>query len=64
MFIIRYHSFYALHTHGAYQWLLDDADRALLPWLKRFQRFDLYSKSDRPIDVAELKPYYMGLIRK
>ena len=64
MFIIRYHSFYALHAHGAYQWLLDDADRALLPWLKRFQRFDLYSKSDRPIDVAELKPYYMSLIRK
>jgi inositol oxygenase len=64
MFIIRYHSFYALHTHGAYEWLLDARDRALLPWLRTFQRFDLYSKSDQPVNVAELKPYYMRLISK
>ncbi len=36
-FIVRYHSFYALHKHGAYEHLLNDDDRALLPWLKRFQ---------------------------
>jgi succinate dehydrogenase flavin-adding protein (antitoxin of CptAB toxin-antitoxin module) len=33
LFIIRYHSFYALHQHGAYQQLLDEQDRQLLPWL-------------------------------
>lgn len=64
LFIIRYHSFYALHQHGAYSHLLDDYDRELLPWLKRFQRFDLYSKSDTPMDVGALKEYYSGLIAK
>ncbi len=64
LFIIRYHSFYALHQHDAYDYLLDDYDRELLPWLKRFQPFDLYSKSDTPMDVEKLKPYYMGLLAK
>lgn len=64
LFIIRYHSFYALHQHNAYDHLLDDYDRELLPWLKQFQRFDLYSKSDEPMDVGKLKSYYMGLIDK
>lgn len=63
-FIIRYHSFYALHTHGAYSHLLDDFDRAMLPWLQRFQKFDLYSKADDPMDVPALKAYYMALIHK
>ena len=27
-------------------------------------KFDLYSKSKTRVDVAELKPYYMGLINK
>lgn len=64
LFIIRYHSFYALHQHGAYEHLLDDHDRELLPWLQRFQRFDLYSKGDTKLDVAALKHYYMNLIAK
>jgi hypothetical protein len=34
LFIIHsYHSFYELHQHGAYQQLLDEQDRQLLPWL-------------------------------
>ncbi|GAQ77566.1 myo-inositol oxygenase [Klebsormidium nitens] len=63
-FIIRYHSFYALHRENAYQHLLNDHDREMLTWLKRFNKFDLYSKSKTRVDVAELKPYYMGLINK
>ncbi|KAK9829152.1 hypothetical protein WJX72_004209 [[Myrmecia] bisecta] len=63
-FIIRYHSFYPLHTHNAYDYLLDDEDRRMIPWLKRFQRFDLYSKSEEAMNVKELKQYYMALIHK
>jgi inositol oxygenase len=64
LFIIRYHSFYALHQHSAYAQLLDEQDKQMLPWLVAFQKCDLYSKTDNLLDVQELKPYYMGLIHK
>lgn len=64
LFIIRYHSFYALHRERAYMHLLDDSDRECLPWLDAFNRFDLYTKSSEAPDVEALKPYYVGLIDK
>eukprot|EP00877_Chromochloris_zofingiensis_P005207 jgi/Chrzof1/14688/Cz09g12040.t1 len=64
LFCIRYHSFYALHQHDAYGHLLNDEDRSMVPWLKAFQKCDLYSKTDEELCVEKLKPYYMGLIKK
>lgn len=61
-FIIRYHSFYALHQKGAYHYLLNDRDRELLPWLKQFQKYDLYSKSEEKLDIEKLLPYYKELV--
>ena len=47
--MIRFHSFYAWHREGAYDYLLDDTDRAMLPWVQKFNPYDLYSKNpDRP----------------
>lgn len=64
-FIIRYHSFYAWHQHGEYDYLCNDTDRKYLFWSKEFQKCDLYSKSDENIpDIVKLKPYYDGLIKK
>eukprot|EP00793_Prasinoderma_coloniale_P001503 PRCOL_00003307-RA len=64
LFICRYHSFYALHQHGAYEWMLTAEERhTMLPWLRTFQRFDLYSKDDdNRLDVRALRPYYESLI--
>lgn len=64
LFVIRYHSFYPLHKEGDYEYLLDDEDKKLLPWLKTFNQYDLYSKSSKSLNVAELKPYYEQLIQK
>lgn len=64
LFIIRYHSFYALHQHNAYEYLLDNEDRQMMPWLKAFQKCDLYSKTAERCDVVKLKPYYCKLISK
>lgn len=64
LYIVRYHSFYSWHTHGAYDHLCNDADRAAHQWVKTFQAFDLYSKTDERIDVAAVKPYYLALIDK
>jgi inositol oxygenase len=61
-YMIRYHSFYPWHREGAYQYLMDSQDREMLPWVCKFNPYDLYSKSAAPPDVAALKPYYEELI--
>ncbi len=64
LYMIRFHSFYAWHREDEYEYLLDDHDREMLPWVKRFNPFDLYSKSPVPPKWEELKPYYTALIEK
>ena len=60
--IIRWHSFYAAHREGAYDFLLSARDRDLLEWVRRFNAYDLYSKSDRPPDWPALRPWYEDLV--
>ncbi|KAJ8470999.1 hypothetical protein OPV22_025342 [Ensete ventricosum] len=64
LFIIRYHSFYPLHKHGAYKYLMNEEDKENLKWLHVFNKYDLYSKSKVRIDVEKVKPYYLSLIEK
>ncbi|XP_059457563.1 inositol oxygenase 1-like [Corylus avellana] len=64
LFIIRYHSFYALHKSGAYKHLMNEEDVENLKWLEIFNKYDLYSKSKVLIDVEKVKPYYISLIEK
>lgn len=62
LYMIRYHSFYPWHTEGAYGHLTDDTDRKMLPWVRAFNPYDLYSKAAARPDVAALRPYYQDLI--
>ena len=64
LYMIRYHSFYAWHREGEYDWLCDDHDREMLPWVQKFNPYDLYSKSPVPPEWAELRPYYSDLIER
>lgn len=64
LFIIRYHSFYALHKSGAYKHLMNEEDIENLKWLHIFNKYDLYSKSKVRVDVETVKPYYLSLIEK
>jgi len=64
LYMIRFHSFYAWHREGEYDYLCDDHDREMLPWVRAFNPFDLYSKSPTPPDWATLRPYYESLINK
>ena len=65
LFIIRYHSFYPLHHRDDYQYLLSDADREKMKWLKLFQKFDLYSKDESALpDMEQLTEYYQKLVDK
>jgi len=60
--MIRYHSFYPWHTEGAYMRFMAPGDEVLLNAVRAFNPYDLYSKSDAPLDVESLKPYYLELI--
>ncbi|MEZ6039018.1 MAG: inositol oxygenase family protein [Planctomycetaceae bacterium] len=64
LYMIRYHSFYAWHREGQYDWLCDDHDREMLPWVRKFNPYDLYSKCPIAPDWHQLKPYYEELIQK
>src|ERR1700739_3618630 len=58
LYMLRFHSFYPWHRHGAYDYLANDQDRAMLGWGQKFNQFDLYSKGNAKPDVKQLKPYY------
>jgi inositol oxygenase len=58
LYMCRFHSFYPWHRHGAYDYLCNDKDRAMLPWVLKFNDYDLYSKGHTRPDVKQLKPYY------
>ena len=36
LYMIRYHSFYAQHREGACDYLMDDHDREMFEWVKKF----------------------------
>jgi inositol oxygenase len=60
--IIRYHSFYAWHREGAYAELTAPADAEKLAAVRRFNPYDLYSKSEERPDWPALRPYYEALV--
>jgi inositol oxygenase len=64
LYMLRFHSFYAWHREGEYDYLLDGHDREMLKWVKLFNPYDLYSKSPNPPNLQQLKPFYQDLIKK
>jgi inositol oxygenase len=64
LYMIRYHSFYAWHREGEYGHLLDEHDRRMLPWVQKFNPYDLYSKSPVRPEWDKLGSYYVALIDK
>ena len=63
LYIIRYHSLYAYHTHGAYKYLANDKDNKMFHWLELFNKYDLYTKSDDIIIDDATKEYYIKHVR-
>lgn len=64
LYMLRYHSFYPWHREGAYDQFCNAKDRAMMPWVLKFNTYDLYTKSHESPDVTKLKPYYLELIRE
>lgn len=61
-YMLRYHSFYAAHRHGAYRHLMSARDEEMFEWVRKFNSYDLYSKGAAKPRVDELRPYYEDLI--
>ncbi len=60
-YMLRYHSFYPAHRHGAYRHLMSKHDEQMFEWVHKFNPYDLYSKGAAKPDVKELRPYYEDL---
>ena len=64
-YMIRYHSFYPLHNAGDYMYLTNENDREMLKWVKIFNKYDLYTKTDEQPNIDDkLIRYYQSLIDK
>ncbi|CAN5152546.1 hypothetical protein BH23BAC1_BH23BAC1_49080 [soil metagenome] len=64
MVMIRYHSFYPWHTGGSYEKLTNKTDDKYKEWIKDFNQYDLYSKSNKIFQLEELNEYYKPLAEK
>lgn len=62
--MILLHSFYPWHTGGDYMHLCNEDDLQVLPLIREFNKFDLYTKSAPVPDIEALMPYYQSLIDK
>ena len=62
LYMIRYHSFYPWHHEGDYSYLMNDQDRRMREWVRKFNPYDLYSKGLTKPDLVALKPYYQELV--
>lgn len=54
----RYHSLYPWHKEGSYEWLEDDMDKEMKPWVKLFNKYDLYTKENTKLDEALMRERY------
>lgn len=61
-YIIHFHSMYVYHTEGEYKYLMDDFDHKYLPYVKEFNKYDLYTKENKTIEID--MEYYKKLILK
>ena len=61
-YMLRYHSFYPAHKHGAYRHLMNDQDERMFEWVRKFNPYDLYSKGRERPNTQELLPYYQDLV--
>src|SRR5438876_8587301 len=61
-YMLRYHSFYPAHRHGAYRHLMNEHDERLFEWVRKFNPYDLYSKGRERPKTQEILPYYQDLV--
>ncbi len=61
-YMLRYHSFYPAHKHGAYRHLMNSHDVKMFDWVNKFNPYDLYSKGLERPDAKAIMPFYEDLV--
>lgn len=64
LYIIRFHSLYAYHKHGDYEYLTNEKDKKMLENLQLFNKYDLYTKNNNINVTPEMLDYYKTLVNK
>lgn len=64
MVMVRYHSFYPWHNGGSYAKLTNAHDEVYKEIVLDFNRYDLYTKSNKIYDLDEIKEYYLPIAEK
>ena len=64
MVMIRYHSFYPWHTGGSYTQFTNEKDEQYRKWILDFNKYDLYTKSQKIYSLDEIKAYYQPIAEK
>jgi inositol oxygenase len=62
LYMLRYHSFYPAHKHGAYRHLMNEHDEQMFEWVRKFNPYDLYSKGRERPNMQEILPFYQDLM--
>ena len=60
LYMIRYHSCYPDPSGRRLRYLMNDKDREMFEWVKKFNPYDLYSKGDEKVSVAKTPPVLRG----
>mgnify|MGYP005636969423 CR=1 FL=1 len=63
LYIIRFHSLYPYHQNDEYKHFMNDKDIKMFRWLKLFNKYDLYTKTNHIIK-GDTMDYYKKLIKK
>lgn len=63
-YMIRFHSLYLWHDKDQYGHLEDEQDKKMKPWVKKFNKYDLYTKEDIETDENILREYYDKIVKK
>ena len=64
--MIRYHSLYPWHSRGEYNMLEDSKDIDMYEFVSEFNKYDLYSKENKPINLNDQKTisHYTNIFNK
>ena len=63
-YIIRFHSLYSYHKFGQYSYFKNAKDVEMFTWLKLFNKYDLYTKTEDFELTTEIEEYYNNLVKK
>lgn len=63
-YMIRFHSLYLWHDKNEYIYFENEQDKKMKTWVRIFNRYDLYTKSDEELNISTLKEYYSNIVDK